>query len=94
MRDFDVFVTPNFCFNNAKTVILTRYFAAICQQIQHRVIDAAMPVVHFIGRNSDGFCQKLLPQTNAKNRFSSRLHDTFHGLDGILHRRRVARTVT
>lgn len=69
MGDLDILRLPDSLRIHAKAMILRSDLATAGDQVFHRVIEPAMPVMHFEGGNIIGQSQQLVAQTNAKQGF-------------------------
>ena len=77
---------------DAEAVVLAGNFAATRAQVFHRVVDAAVAVVHFEGADADRQSQQLMAQANAKQRFVF-FENGLRRFHRVVHRSRVAGAV-
>ena len=62
---------------HTEAVVLGSYFAFACFQVLHRVVQAAVTVVHFKGRDVIGPCQQLVAQADTEERLAGRSSTSF-----------------
>ncbi len=79
-------------FEHPEAVVLAGDFAQAAAEIFHRVVEAAMAVVEFVGGQTSCACEQLLAQTDTKKRLAVSQH-CLHGVYGVEHGRGIAGAV-
>src|SRR5690606_19940089 len=92
MGNFYVFRLLDIFGYHTESMILAGNFTPVFDDVFYRLVDTAVSVEHFCGPYSIRQCKQLMPQTDTEQ-WLFRDKNSFHGLHGIVHRRRVALAV-